>query len=477
MLFFPIYDLLVFIKLNILFLVNLMSMGSAIAFAWTSPCLPKLNDNENQQNNPLPRPTTALEDSWITSLHSLGAASCPLFAGITANKFGRKKTLLVFSLPMIVSNLMLTFANTVTLFYIARFLVGLGTGCVFSVIPLYVAEISEVTNRGFVSMFLGLMFTLAQLCLYIIGPFISIRTLAIISLIPLMLFIVTFGLFIPESPYFLILHNDYSAAEKSLAKLRQTSQYYVQKELAEIIKSIEQSKTEKPSIKKLVKSKTVRKSMFIIVGLMLFQQFTGILAIMPYLQTIFDATKTSLPGYISVMIVGCVQFITVTVTSAVIDRINRKKLLMTSNIGILLSLTSLGTFFYLQSQQFDLGSLFWLPIISVIFFIISFNFGIGPLPWTIAGEIFPSNLKTYLNGITTVLNISFGFITAMFFPSLSMILGMAWTIWMFAFCTAVSLIFIRYCVPETRGRTFLEIQLMLKEGSKTHRINAECHKV
>lgn len=446
-------------------------MGSAVGFAWTSPCLPKLNGQVDPDNNPLPRNATVLEESWITSLHSLGAALCSLFIGIAANKFGRKKTLLVFSLPMVLSNVILTFANIVPLFYVSRFLVGLGTGCVFSVIPLYVAEISQVENRGFTSMFLGLMITSAQVCVFIIGPYISIRTLAIITLIPLILFIVIFGLFVPESPYFLVLNGDYSEAEKSLAKLRQTSQGIIQKELVEIIRSTEQSKMEKISLKTLVKSKVIVKSLFVIIGLMLFQQFTGILAIVPYLQTIFDATKTSLPGDISVMVVGFVQFVATAVTSMVIDRVDRKKLLISSNAGVLVSLISLGTFFFLQSHNFNLESIFWLPITSVILFIICFNFGIGPLPWTIAGEIFPSNTKTYLNGITAFFNISFGFVTTMFFPTLSVILGMAWSLWIFALFTTVSFFFISAFLPETRGKTFLEIQVMLREGRKKQRLN------
>ncbi|KAJ8950725.1 hypothetical protein NQ314_007787 [Rhamnusium bicolor] len=439
-------------------------MVCGIGYAWTSPSIPKLNGNVDPQNNPLSRPTTILEDSWITALQNLGAAFSPLFIGIAANKYGRKKTLIVFSLPMMVSNIILIFANSVSHFYVARFLVGIGTGCVFSVVPLYVAEISQVTNRGFTSMFLGLMITSQQLFVYVIGPYTTISTLAKISLIPSVLFLLTFGFFIPESPYYFVMIGNQVEAEKSLAKLRQKSKSDVLKELTDIIKSVEQSKTEKSSLKDLIKSKVVTKCLLTAVGLMFFQQFTGILAIVPYLQTIFDATNSSIPADVSVMMVGLVQFITTAITSRIVDKVDRKILLIASNSGILFSLICLGTYFYLQTNQFNVDAIFWLPIASIILYIICFNFGIGPIPWTIVGEIFPPNLKTHLNGIVTFLNIIFGFLIAMFFPTLSLVLGMALSIWIFAAFTAVSILFIVYFLPETRGRSFLEIQIMFRDG-------------
>lgn len=364
---------------------------------------------------------------------------------------------------MLASNVILIFANTVPLFYTARFLMGVGTGCVFSVVPLYVAEISGVENRGFTSLFLSVMISIQQLLVYIIGPYVTIRYLAIISLIPSILFLFTFGLFVPESPYYFVLVNKKKKAIQSLTRLRQISKSCAEKEILDIVNSVEESKTNK-SLKQMIRSKVVLKCFVISSGMMFFQQFAGILAIIPYLQTIFDATHTSIPGEISVMIVGLMQLITTTLTSKIIDIIDRKKLLIASNMGVFLSLVSLGTYFYLQSNGFNVSKLNWLPISSILCYIVSFNFGIGPIVWTIAAEIFPSDIKTYLNGIATFINIMCGFTISMLFPSVSHILGMAWSVWIFAIFTVFSTIFIAIFVPETRGKTFVEIQYMLREG-------------
>ncbi|KAJ8946865.1 hypothetical protein NQ318_006775, partial [Aromia moschata] len=445
---------------------NIMTMFSAIGYAWPSPSIPKLNGQVDPERNPLPRPTTILEDSWITSLMSLGALVGPLFSSILANKFGRKRTLIMFSVPMILSNVILIFANRVVHFYIARFLVGMGTGCVFTVIPLYVAEISDIDNRGFTSMFLALTMTSTQLILYIISPYITISNLAVVSLIPAVLFFLTFVFFVPESPYYFVMINRQEEAKKSLAMLRRvaTSDIHLKKELYDISRTVEETRSEKVGLRDLLQSDVVIRCLLISVGLMVFQQFTGILAIVSYLQTIFEATNSSIPSEVSVMIVGLLQTIVNIITSRLVDRIGRKTLIMLSNTGILVSLITLGAYFYLQINGYNVDSLSWLAIGSIMFYIFWFNFGIGPIPWTVAGELFPSNLKTYLNGITAFSNIICGFLISLLFPTLSQIMGMAWSIWFFAIWTAVSLVFVYYFLPETRGRSFIEIQMMLREG-------------
>ncbi|KAJ8946863.1 hypothetical protein NQ318_006773 [Aromia moschata] len=321
---------------------NLMSMLTAIGYAWPSPCIPKLNGSQNPKDNPLPRPTTIIEDSWIASLQNLGALCGPLISGITANKIGRKKTLLLFSLPMTASNIILIFANTVVHFYIARFLLGVGTGCVFFCNPAV-----HCRNFG------GGKPRFYQHDPRAHGdgrPYVSISTLAIISLVPSALFLFLFGIFVPESPYYLVMIDKQVEAENSLVKLRRTG--YVQKELSDIIKGFEESKNENsPCV--LIKSKTVIKGLLTVLGLMFFQQFCGIIALTSYLHTF-------------VMIVGFVQFISAAITSRVVDKIDRKKLLFWSNLGILFSLIFLGAYFFMQIRGFNLNALFWLPVTSTM---------------------------------------------------------------------------------------------------------------
>lgn len=436
----------------------MMSMIAGIGYAWSSPCIPKLRGQVDPESNPLPQPATIEEISWITSLHCLGAITGPIFTGIIAAKLGKKKTLLLFSIPQITSNLILIFANNVSLFYVARFLMGIGTGCVFSLIPIYVAEISEDTHRGRTSMFLPLMITLTQDFIFIIGPFVTIQILAMISLIPSIIFLVVFGVFVPESPYYFVKKNKLLKAQITLIKTRQTDEVF--DELQDIIKFVNES-DDKFSLKALIGSKVACKSFFLAFGLMFFQQFNGVNALNSYQQSIFAASK-SLPADKSVMIVASVQLFAIYLVAKLVDNWGRKNLLITSYIGQLLSLLCLGTYFHLQTKGIDISCVFWLPLTSVIIYSMSFKLGAGPVSWTITSEIFPPNYKFILSPLIAFSMTFMSFLVTFVFPRFWAKFSLELTFWIFSGVVACAIPFVIFLVPETKGKTFYEIQRKLE---------------
>uniref|UniRef100_A0A6P7FG18 Facilitated trehalose transporter Tret1-like n=1 Tax=Diabrotica virgifera virgifera TaxID=50390 RepID=A0A6P7FG18_DIAVI len=439
--------------------VNLMTYTSNIGSSWTSPFLPKLKGVLGPENNPLPEPITVLEESWITTIISLGSLCGPLFTGQIANRIGKKMTLVLFSIPMLLSNVLLIFANRIFHFYIARFLCGLGFGCVYCIVPPFVAEISNVSNRGKMALLLTFMNTLSHVSVVSIGPYVSVRTFAYLSLIPSLLFFSTFLPFVPESPYFYVSNKDTDKAMKSLQKFRQKED--VKTELNEIIINLEHTQ-EKGSFKDVLASKVVLRGLLITICLMLGQQLSGIAPINAYQQDIFRSTSSTIPSEISVIIVAIAQLFTVFLAIGLIDRLGRKKLLLISYSGILISLISVGTYFFLQEQNINMDSVFWLPVTSTCLLTVSFRFGSGPVTWSFVAEIFPSNLKNALTPIVTISMVLFGFIVTFTFPLMLMYLGQSFTFWTFAACTMSILLFIYFYVPEIKGKSFLEIQNMLK---------------
>nr|XP_023017603.1 facilitated trehalose transporter Tret1-2 homolog [Leptinotarsa decemlineata] len=437
--------------------VNLMTFVAGYGFAWSSPCVPKLKEETDPAFNPLSHPASTLEISWITSLHHLGALCGPLFTGYISEKIGKKATLIMFSLPQVASNVMLIFANDVTHFYASRFLLGMGTGCVFSIIPSYVAEITETEHRGRTSMFLPLMVVSAQFLVWSIGPYVAISTLAMMCLVPSALFLIVFGLYVPESPYYFAKRNKLDEAEEALVK---SGAENVQSELKAILSSVQNSKIAF-SFDDFRKSKAAKKSLIIALGLMFAQQFNGHPAIAAYQQTIFGSTKGSIGPEKSVMIAGFVQLLATLVTVKFVDTVGRKKLLLFSYSALLISVTGLGTYTYLQDKGLDLSAYSWIPISCVLLNMSSFKVGSGPISWTVIGEIFPPNFKYYLNGMAAFLMTLFGFFVTFMFPRISEILGMSFSLFLFAGIVAFAIVFIGYFVPETKGKSLQEIQNIL----------------
>ena len=118
----------------------------------------------------------------------------------------------------------------------------------------------------------------------------------------------------------------------------------------------------------------------------------------------------------------------------------------------------------MQSHSFNILAYFWwLPIICLLMYIISFNLGLGAVPWTILSEIFPANVRSSASALESSLCFGSSFVVTIAFPILSEILGMAQCFWIFGLCCILGVVFIHFVVPETKGKSLMEIQAMLSD--------------
>jgi MFS family permease len=182
----------------------------------------------------LDKPITTDEDSWIGSLINIGAMIGPFPYGFIGEKYGRKIGLLAISIPHIISYLTLAFSRTVYLYYFARLLGGIAVGGGYTLLPMYVAEVAEDSNRGMLSATLSIFWTFGNLIPYVIGPYTPIVWFnVILACIPTAFFILFF-LIVPESPYYLIEKNRIPQAEQTLMKLRSHNKKVVETDIERI---------------------------------------------------------------------------------------------------------------------------------------------------------------------------------------------------------------------------------------------------
>lgn len=165
------------------------------------------------------------------------------------------------------------------------------------------------------------------------------------------MFIVSFWLFVPETPYYLTAIKDQKAAEASLEKYRGRHEEHVEKELIEITRNVEESFANKASVLDLFRTPGVRKALMISLGLLCLQQLFGINVILSYTQSIFSETGSTIPPEISSLIMGLVQMSSVGTSTLLVDRSGRRILLLLSAIGACTAHALLGTYFYLQVSK------------------------------------------------------------------------------------------------------------------------------
>lgn len=423
--------------------------------SWTSPVLPKLLNANVTAENPLGYPISNDEESWIGSLVSIGAVIGPFISAFAADRIGRKRTLLSLGIPLIVSFGILIGARNIALFYFTRILAGISIGGIFAVLPTYIAEVSEVSIRGMMSTSMNNFEVMGFFASYVTGPYVSLRMFNIICTLVPILFIVIF-ITMPESPYYLVAKDQKEKAKNCLKRLRCTSDAKAEKEMEEIKISVDKYLGSK--YMDILNTRSNIKALIISLSLISFQQLSGVNVVTFYTQILFAATGSTIPPEISAIIIGGVQVIAAFVTPFVVDRVGRKILLLISAAGMLLSEVPLGVYFYLHDQGTDLTNLYWLPVTCLVCYITVFNFGFGPLPWTMMSELFPDNVKAVATSLTTSMCWFLSFILTKYFESTSLYIGMGGTFWIFSGFNFIAIIFVIFWVPETKGKTFAEIQ-------------------
>lgn len=303
------------------------------------------------------------------------------------------------------------------------------------------------------------MVTVGILYTYVLGALVSYTWLAVLSgLIPLVFLVSFFNA--PESPVYLLRNNKRSQAEKSLRTLRGSS-YNINVELNELQNDINKSMQNRSSITELITRRATVKALIVSLGLMMFQQLSGINAVIFYSAAIFKAAGSTLDPAIATIIIGVVQVVMTYASSLLVDRAGRRILLLISDAIMAVCLGSLGYYFYLQEGGKDVSNIGLLPLLSLAVFIIVFSIGFGPIPWMMAGELFSAEIKGVATGIAVGLNWFLTFLVTKSFQPLVTMLGSAVTFWIFTGICCVGTVFVALIVPETKGKSLEEIQKML----------------
>ncbi|XP_030760089.1 facilitated trehalose transporter Tret1-like [Sitophilus oryzae] len=443
-------------------LAYLTAFSSGLSVSWTSPVIPKFKTEENPFNHTV----STAQIAMLASFLPLGAITGPILAGYMADRFGRKITMMCLAVPSICGFCILAFAKVIEVWYFARFLLGIGVGCYFAICPMYVAEISQNHNRAKFGCLFGVFITLGLFYPFSIGPHLIIPFYAMSCNVPLILFLIFFGIFMPETPIFLLAKGRTQEAEAALVKLRKKKAVEVQDEINEIMVAVEKDGQNGGGFKEFLRSQPAKRATIICIGLVLLQELSGIHPMMAYLKPIFQASGTTISPDLSTVIFGLSQISSNFITALVVEKIGRRILYMVSAVGCGIACALLGTYFFLQTKEVSLDSVFWLPLTCMVAYMIFFSMGLGPLAWSIVGEIFPSNVKGIGSGLTVCVSFTASFLVLFMFPIVTEAASMAAPFWMYTVVTVLGLIFVYYMVPETRGMTLAEIQDKLKSYAK-----------
>ena len=165
------------------------------------------------------------------------------------------------------------------------------------------------------------------------------------------------------------------------------------------------------------------------------------------------------------MIVGAVQIICTIICMFITDLGGRKVMLLISSIGAACSTAMVAIYFHLQQEHVDVNHLTWLPTTGVLLFVVMYGLGLASIPYTLVGELFPTNVKALGSTVSYVSGIGVAFCVTKLYPVIADNVGIHVPFWIFTGCSLVGALFTLMCVPETKGKTLEQIQAELHSSS------------
>jgi sugar porter (SP) family MFS transporter len=382
----------------------------------------------------------------------IGTVTGALISGRPADRFGRKPILFIIAGLYVLTAIGSALANNVSTFIIFRFLGGIGVGASSVVAPMYIAEISPARIRGRMTAMFQFNVISGILIAYVSNYLLREagaepwRWMLGVAGVPAFLFLVLLFI-IPESPRFLIKIGQIAAARTILQKTEVTS---VEEEIEEIRLSVSKSETGKQTLFSGLYIKPISVAFLVA----MFNQFSGINAILYYAPRIFELSGlTNSDSMFQSILIGVTNGIFTILGLTLIDRVGRKKLLITGSLGMSVCLGLVARTFYTQDFS-GFGLLIYLLI-----YIMFFAFSTGAVIWVLIAEIFPNNVRGKGQSFGSFTHWFFAALITFLFPVIEKMsqYGVGNAFMFFSVMMVVQVIVVWKYFPETKGRTLEEL--------------------
>jgi len=391
----------------------------------------------------------------------IGTIVGAMFGGIPGDRYGRRASLRITGVLYLLSALGCAFAFDWNTLVVARFIGGLGIGASSVLGPMYIAEIAPPQTRGRLVGFFQFNIVFGILVAYFSNYVVGLigfgeaewRWKLGVAAIPAAVFCLLL-LIIPESPRWLAQKGRVAEAEQVL---RSTGDPDYHKDLEEIVASVRAPEGAVAVGAEHLFKKRYAFPIFLAISIGMFNQLTGINAVLYYLNDIFAAAGfTKVSGDLQAVAVGATNLLLTVVAMSVIDRLGRKKLLLIGAVGDTLALAGVAAIFLSGSHQ---ELLVW----CLVAFIGFFAFSQGAVIWVYLSEVFPTLVRAKGQSLGSFTHWAMNALISFTFPTLAALSRGAPFIF-FAVMTAVQFFVVLLVYPETSGYTLEEMQSRMSAG-------------
>jgi sugar porter (SP) family MFS transporter len=397
---------------------------------------------------------SALGEGFTVASALVGTVIGSMLAGIPGDRYGRRDSLRGMAVLYVVSALGCAFAWNWTALVIFRFIGGLAIGGSSVLGPMYIAEISPAKWRGrLVGLFqfnvvFGIL--LAYLSNYILGTMgfgaAEWRWKLGVTAVPAaFFFLMLFG--IPRSPRWLVKKGRIDEAREVLRLIGEEN---YEQELKDIVESID---AEHVTSDALFTAK-YRVPIFLAISIGMFNQLSGINAILYYLNAIFEhAGFSKVSGDLQAVAIGATNLLFTMLAMSVIDKVGRKKLLLVGSVGTALCLAGVAAIFLTGRHE---NLLVWMLVGYIAFF----AFSQGAVIWVYISEVFPNRVRAKGQSLGSFSHWIMNALISWTFPLMAASSG-GYPFVFFSAMMVLQFFVVLFFYPETKGISLEEMQKKL----------------
>src|SRR5258707_2902685 len=392
---------------------------------------------------------------FTVSVALIGTVIGAMSAGIPGQKYGASATLRVLAVFYVLSALGCAFAWNWDILLLARFLGGLGIGGSSVLGPVYIAELAPARIRGWLVRMFQLNIVLGILLAYLSTFLLARQGLGAtewrwqfgVAALPAVLFLVMlFG--IPQSPRWLVTQK---RVDEARAVLQAMGSDDPEQELQEIVNSIHLESLQKTEP---LFSRKYRLPIFLAITIGMFNQLSGINAILYYLNDIFvTAVFIKHSCDLQAVAVGGMNLLATLLAMPVMDKLGRKTLLLIGSVGTALCLAGVARIFLTRQHQ---EYLLWFLVAYIAFFAISQ----GAVIWVYISEVFPNRVRAKGQALGSSSHWVMNAIIAYTFPQLAKSSG-AYPFAFFSMMMVLQFFVVLFLYPETKRVSLEQMQQRL----------------
>lgn len=406
---------------------------------------------------------SAAMKGWAASCALLGCIVGAASAGVFSDWVGRQRALLACALLFTISAIGSAIPQTLTQLVAARMIGGVAVGAASMTAPMYIAEIAPERIRGRLVSLYQLAIVVGILLVFFVNMLIEHqgntewnevygwRWMFGSETLPAVLFGLLL-LVVPETPRWLMKVGRRTEARSILARIGGNA--HADHAIEQIDATLQARDVR---LTELVRP-GYRIALAIGVLLAVFQQFSGINAVMYYAPEIFKAIGTeSNAAFVQTVAVGAVNLGFTLVAIWLVDRAGRRALLIAGTLGQAVTLGAIGALYYTNGSGM-------LLLVMILLYVASFASAMGPVVWIVISEIFPNRVRGQAMSIATFVLWAACYVVSQTFPMLVDAVGSAMTFWTYGVVSIITLVFVLAVVPETKGRSLEEIEASWTAG-------------